>query len=218
LLLSIIVVLALALVLALRTAGFFQRDFAVGIVEPVDGHEGTAPLNVAVNSVEPQANMEIEIPANAASIGRHEASHAPGIIRIGEQVCAIEWNGNLRRLRFPTGAIKAEEVINDGKLDGPATMWHSNGQLHAQGLYHANREEGFWVYYSENGLKIAEGSFVSGQREGPWTTWFDDGTMESQGSYLAGKRTGAWVFWSILGGATDGDKTGFYLEGRKVPH
>lgn len=94
-------------------------------------------------------------------------------------------------------------------------MWHPNGQLHAQGLYHANREEGFWVYYSDNGHKVAEGGYVVGRREGMWTTWFDDGMKESEGNYLAGVKSGNWSFWNLLSGESDRDKSGYYSEGKR---
>jgi hypothetical protein len=141
-----------------------------------------------------------------------KASRRREVMRIGSDVATVEWEGNIRRLRFASGALRAEEVLIDGKLDGPSTSWYEDGTLRAFGTYREGRPEGPWVYYSESARAMAEGSFVDGARDGGWTTWASTGQIESKGVYSNGKKIGNWRFWDIVTGELDESRSGHYVD------
>lgn len=151
----------------------------------------------------------------AAVIKGLEDSRSSEIMKVGDEMYFVEWEGNLRRLRFASGALRAEEVVIDGKLDGHSTVWHESGSLHCQGSYRANREEGEWVYFADTSQVIATGRFVGGKKEGTWTTWFATGQLESMGAYSGGLRVGTWSFWEVSSGRIDDRRSGFYENGHQ---
>jgi len=42
----------------------------------------------------------------------------------------------------------------DGKVDGPFTEWHENGQIEREGRYMDDKEDGLWIIFNENGKEL----------------------------------------------------------------
>jgi len=88
------------------------------------------------------------------------------------------------------GEQKRREIAyKNGKLDGLASRWYSDGQ------------------------KKSETNYKDGQYSGPYRTWYRDGQQEKEGSYKAGKEDGQWVFW-YPGGQKQGE--GNYEDGKRI--
>lgn len=85
------------------------------------------------------------------------------------------WQGPYR-IVDPTGKLIAEEIYNNDRPDGPATIWHSNGNVQGKG------------------------EFRNGQKEGKWTEWYEDGkTKKEEGEFRGGKKRGKWTEWHMSG-------------------
>lgn len=58
---------------------------------------------------------------------------------------------------------------------------------------------------------------VDGRRHGPAKFWYADGSLKASGEYMLGEKNGLWECWTE-DGALDGEQSGLYEQGHKLPH
>jgi hypothetical protein len=82
----------------------------------------------------------------------------------------------------PSGLQPLARSRTVSQRQGPARMWHANGQFQLEGEFEGDLREGLWTYYDEAGAIESRGKFVRGQRDGLWTE------NHQQIRYIAGRR------------------------------
>ena len=65
--------------------------------------------------------------------------------------------------------------VKDGKMDGPATQWHGNGQKRLEGTFKNGEKDGLQTECYENGQKVREGTYKDGEKDGLQTYWRENG-------------------------------------------
>jgi len=100
---------------------------------------------------------------------------------------------------FDSGEFRAEGTYQEGKLHGPRTLWHKNGQKHLLITFVEGLEQGPFQEWSEKGTQTVEGGYLDGQRHGPETIWHSNGQLKSTGTYDKGNRQGPWTEWYETG-------------------
>ncbi len=85
----------------------------------------------------------------------------------------------------------------DGKMYGPGSFYHSNGQIQHEGYNWKNdgMYSGLGKSYTKNGTIQFEGEYKDGKKHGPWKTYYLDSTLESEGYYNDGMKHGLWHFY-----------------------
>lgn len=64
-----------------------------------------------------------------------------------------------------TGRKALEVRYNNGKREGLAKFYYSNGKLLAQGNYMNDKKNGIWEYYDEEGNLTEKVNFINGIRK-----------------------------------------------------
>ena len=80
------------------------------------------------------------------------------------------------------------EHIRDGKLDGPFTKWHENGQKCWEGTHKEGKIDGLYFQWFNQGQKQMEGNYKDGEIEGLFLSWHENGQKKFEGNYEDGKR------------------------------
>lgn len=100
-------------------------------------------------------------------------------------------NGNGRDATFyPSGKLKMEQFLKDGKLHGPATFYKEDGTILAQGWFVHGLQQGKTLYYHSSGQLHSRLRYLHGNHEGPQEYYYKDGTFKSVLSYSKGKLHG----------------------------
>src|SRR5579863_640616 len=62
-----------------------------------------------------------------------------------------QFDGQVNDYYIDNDSLAATLTYAGGYLEGPAYLWHKNGQLKAQGIYHHSAKTGIWKYFYDNG-------------------------------------------------------------------
>src|SRR5688572_23325352 len=68
-----------------------------------------------------------------------------------------------------------EQEYREGKLHGPSTSWHENGQKSEEGEYQDDLKNGHFTAWGEDGAKRSEGDWKAGKRSGPSVDFWPNG-------------------------------------------
>lgn len=100
------------------------------------------------------------------------------------------------------GQILSETEYKSDKKNGPYWRKNSKGEWVERGTYIEDEEDGIWnVHYmgnTGNGIKTTV-SYKLGKKQGLETNYYFDGKIESQGNYTADARTGSWKLYYDTG-------------------
>ena len=97
---------------------------------------------------------------------------------------------------WPSGHIKSEEPIVDGKRDGLASYYHDNGQMYGQIPWVNGEREGQFRLYRADGTLEQELSYKAGQTNGV-CRWFDEqGRLKEEAPYVNGRIDGEVVWYN----------------------
>ncbi|MBS1637781.1 MAG: hypothetical protein JST26_17835 [Bacteroidetes bacterium] len=93
-------------------------------------------------------------PSQIVEEGHYENNHKTGLWK--EYYCS--------------GAIKNQLMFVNGKVDGPAVMYHENGRKSEEGTWKNNRWIGHYIQYNDKGDTLLQLNFLpDGKRYGPST-------------------------------------------------
>lgn len=109
----------------------------------------------------------------------------------------------------------AQGVDDKGEKHGPFVNRGENGEVVRRGSYRHGAEEGLFQYFGPNGEFAAQQWYQDGVLSGPSVCLHKSGFVESCGLFKQGKRNGVWLFFKD-NGSVDTEKSGMYVEGRKV--
>lgn len=82
----------------------------------------------------------------------------------GETAEVQDGDGNgVRRVKYESGALKAEIHMKDGRLDGPANLYYESGNIKAKEFYRDNNLQGLSKWYYESGELQSEKYYTEGK-------------------------------------------------------
>ncbi len=93
-------------------------------------------------------------------------------------------------------AKKKEEIqFKEGKQNGTATGWESNGQKIYETNFKNGVQEGLERQWYPNTKKKLEVTYSNGLPNGKLTEWYESGQIKSTGNYVMGKEDGLHQWW-----------------------
>jgi len=93
----------------------------------------------------------------------------------------------LFQVKWPNGNLRYEWYYKDGKQDGEAKGWNSDGDLKQIRTYKDGLVDGLRIEWYTNGQKMFEGIYKRGVRDGLYTSWYEDGVKELEHIYKDGQ-------------------------------
>ncbi len=90
------------------------------------------------------------------------------------------------------GQILEQVYCSGGIQIGLATLWHESGAKKAEGRYKNDKRSGIWVKWYPSGQKWRQVHYKEGERDGSITYWHDNGQKWIEGQYRGGKMWGPW--------------------------
>ncbi|HTA31216.1 MAG TPA: toxin-antitoxin system YwqK family antitoxin [Candidatus Cybelea sp.] len=99
---------------------------------------------------------------------------------------------------YPDGKKFREVHFKEDKLDGPFSIWFSDGKR-SEGSFKAGKTDGLVrVWYSNDQLE-SEVDVVQDKADGKETKWYPNGQKRIEGINGNGNRVGHWVEWDERG-------------------
>jgi antitoxin component YwqK of YwqJK toxin-antitoxin module len=100
---------------------------------------------------------------------------------------------------FETGEKESIITVTNGKIQGTATYYYTNGTVMETGSFENNEKNGQWLRWDELGNKIAEAFYVTGKKDGTWLIWDSKGVKRFEMFYSMGEKKGTWSMWDENG-------------------
>jgi len=91
---------------------------------------------------------------------------------------------------YPSGALRTDANFHEGRLHGPLTLYHENGQLWLRSAYTHGVEGGSLEIFHPSGALWLEGKLEQGALHGPLRSYFPDGSLESETRFEHGREQG----------------------------
>jgi len=129
-----------------------------------------------------------------------------------------DWDGTVegpKTLWYSNGVKRGEGLFRNNVKEGPWAYWHENGQKRWEGVYLAGVPDGLERAWYPNGQKQYEGSFANERRHGSFTTWYENGELWFQGEFVRGSREGRFLQWNE-DGSLNLALSGIYSDNEKV--
>ncbi len=82
-----------------------------------------------------------------------------------------------------------------GKLHGPASTYHFNGQIQSTMYHHEGQLHGERVHYSEEGMITQIDTYDKGLLHGPFKSFHSNGAVASEGTYDHHIKANDWVHY-----------------------
>ena len=79
---------------------------------------------------------------------------------------------------YPSGKKNTKLIYNDGKLNGPYTLFHENDETKEEGTYKDGELDGKSISWYENGQKKSESNWEKGLLAGKMIQYLDTGQKE----------------------------------------
>jgi hypothetical protein len=130
-------------------------------------------------------------------------NHTPGIVESNglyftDGTQSKFYTGEYKEF-YPTGELKVEMNLKDGKPEGSYIVYFSNGKPNEVRAYRNGQFHGIWRTYNDAGLLISEAEYRNDKKTGTWHVWDDSGIMRYEMQYDNGKKTGTWYMWDEKG-------------------
>jgi antitoxin component YwqK of YwqJK toxin-antitoxin module len=112
----------------------------------------------------------------------------------GKVVGEASARGNKLRwvAHFPSGTMRQEGEMVNGKLEGKVRQFHEAGYLEGEGTYRAGAREGLAKEYYPDGTVSEQQEYKQGQPEGLYRRFHENGQVASEGWMAGGSRQGEW--------------------------
>jgi uncharacterized protein len=138
---------------------------------------------------------------------------------------------------YPSGKVKSETPLVDGKMHGKRKLYYENGNLQKEESYNAGKREGVFLEYYEDGAlknyetyrddalngecyiqypggqKMMIGQCANGKKTGKWTLYHKNGETYMEGAFTENVMEGLWRSFSPDG---DLDSEGSYIRGSQA--
>ncbi len=99
-------------------------------------------------------------------------------------------NGKWQYRDVEKNTIQIESEFKDGKLNGPFTIYHDNGQVKETGVFKNGKRNGKCVHYTYYGTKYKTENYQDGILEGKRTFYYATGPISFEENYVKGKANG----------------------------
>lgn len=97
-------------------------------------------------------------------------------------------DGNV--IGYKDGSKWFDLVLSRGVLNGPVTMYASNGAILEECQFKNNIRIGNCKLYIEKGTLVVDGNFGDGRRDGMWQEWYQNGATKKIANYKQGRLDG----------------------------
>jgi len=87
---------------------------------------------------------------------------------------------------YRSGQLEAKIINVNGKMEGPGTGWHENGDVAFEGEYENDEWHGLFKKWDEEGNLIEEKTYKEGLPIGVHKTWDSEGNLVSEQVYENG--------------------------------
>ena len=100
---------------------------------------------------------------------------------------------------FWSGQFAQYKPVGRAIRHGAWKTWFPSGQLHIDGSYENDKENGTFAWWHPNGQQAVLGVYAAGEKHGPWTWWHASGLKSTAGAFHRGIQTGRWRTWNENG-------------------
>ncbi len=94
---------------------------------------------------------------------------------------------------YNDGKLRMITDYAEGKLNGFAKEWHSNGLIKSEGYYKNGRREGPWLYKYENGERYISLFFREDKKDGSYKLWYPSGGLKEMRNYKSDTLDGEYM-------------------------
>jgi antitoxin component YwqK of YwqJK toxin-antitoxin module len=110
-----------------------------------------------------------------------------------------DFRNGLTKKYYPSGQLKSEYEMKEGKLHGESKAYYENGNLKKIAHWKADKEEGLAQFFDENGVLVSDEMYVNGKLEGPANFYYPNGQVSESVNYSYGKKSGESKIYSEKG-------------------
>jgi antitoxin component YwqK of YwqJK toxin-antitoxin module len=110
-----------------------------------------------------------------------------------------DFRNGLTKKYYPSGQLKSEFEMKEGKLHGESKAYYENGKLKKIAHWKADKEEGLAQFFDENGVLLSDETYVNGRLEGPANFYYSNGQISESVNYSFGKKSGESKLYSESG-------------------
>lgn len=110
-----------------------------------------------------------------------------------------DFRNGLTKKYYPSGQLKSEYEMKEGKLHGESRAYYENGKLKKIAHWKADKEEGLAQFFDENGVLFSDETYVNGRLEGPANFYYSNGQISESVNYSFGKKSGESKMYSENG-------------------
>lgn len=96
-------------------------------------------------------------------------------------------SGEVKKEYYPSGKLKSEVNVIDGKREGIAKAYYKSGKLGQETNYKNDVREGIEREYHENGVLWSEVNYINDKKEGNAKRYYESGKLRSERNYKNGK-------------------------------
>lgn len=153
-----------------------QRTAAV-TRSPRDSGTGSAPPRVATQE---------------RTTDRKDLVETGGLLYAKDE--AIPFTG-VAVLNHPNGKVATRILYSEGKADGPAVTFDSEGRKTSETFMRQGKIDGMLTMWYPNGRKMTEVTYVQGEKQGIQTDWWPNGNRRERQEYRDGKPYGEGMSW-----------------------
>jgi antitoxin component YwqK of YwqJK toxin-antitoxin module len=114
---------------------------------------------------------------------------------------------------YDEGTLIAEEIYENGELNGISREYYESGALKSEGNYEDGEKIGIHKKYYETGILMAEENYENGKLKGVSREYYESGALKSEGNYEDGKETGFYKEYYESGALKS---EGNYKNGKEV--
>ncbi|MBK7214801.1 MAG: hypothetical protein IPH88_16205 [Bacteroidales bacterium] len=100
---------------------------------------------------------------------------------------------------FPTGAVSAKLIIQDGLLDGKQVTYYPNGKIAKEYTCILGDYEGVCNIYYDNGKLKESMTYLRDQLSGPYALYYITGLKHKEGRHLENQESGEWNIYNAAG-------------------
>ncbi|HEX8529754.1 MAG TPA: hypothetical protein VF646_07015, partial [Cytophagales bacterium] len=94
--------------------------------------------------------------------------------------------------RFPSGVVRLEGELVNGKLEGKVRTYHESGYLASEGTYRADELDGPEKDYYADGTVSSQQEYKKGKPDGLHRRFHQNGQVATEGWLADGERQGEW--------------------------
>jgi antitoxin component YwqK of YwqJK toxin-antitoxin module len=154
-----------------------------------------------------------------------DASHTTYLVTVIKKAGVYDKDNGLKKTFDDYGNLESEYTLKDGKINGTAKAYFTNGQVKVVSNFVSGTKQGVSKEYDESGNLTAEYNYVNGEPNGIYKI-FENGKLKMTGGLLNGEKNGLFKIYDDEGridkeynmklGLLDGAYTEYYYDEGKL--